>query len=160
MASVIQLEEIRSERLVLVPIPGEQARSFLGGDLSSVTPGEGWPHADTFDGLRIAVEHGRPAGWLVTSEGCVIGDCGTHGLADPAGSVEIGYGLAAPWRGHGYGSELVAAMSSWLLEQAAVTSVVAATSPDNAASRRILEKNGFTVVGVRDEGLVVYQRDR
>ena len=62
---------------------------------------------------------------------------------DAAGSVEIGYGLAAPSRGQGYGSEAVAAVTEWLLSQPEVRQVQAHTLTSNAPSRRVLEKAGF-----------------
>lgn len=49
----------------------------------------------------MAVDRGHPPGWMVTLEHSVIGDCGIHGFADSAGVIEIGYGLAAAYRGHG-----------------------------------------------------------
>jgi len=76
------------------------------------------------------------------------GDIGTHGPVDEAGSVEIGYGLAAPSRGQGYGSEAVAAVTGWLLSQPGVRQVRAHTLTSNAPSRRVLEKAGFTHLGL------------
>ena len=130
-------EPIETERLRLVPIRREQAEAILRGDLSSVRAGEGWPHADTLDGLRLA------PGWLVEADGVVIGDCGTHGPPDADGRVEIGYGLAAPYRGRGYGTELVTALAQWLLRQEGVSCVVAETEAGNVPSRRALERSGF-----------------
>ena len=112
----------------------------------------------TADGLAMPVKTGHPPGWLVTADGAVIGDCGTHGPVDEAGSVEIGYGLAAPSCGQGYGSEAVAAVTEWLLSQPGVRQVRAHTLTSNAPSRRVLEKAGFTYVGL-DEGEALYQRD-
>ena len=141
----------------------ETARAILAGDLSGLTAAglaaaDGWPHEDTADGLAGAVKDGFPPGWLITVSRTVIGDCGTHGPVDAAGSVEIGYGLAAPSRGQGYGSEAVAAVTEWLLSQPGVRQVRAHTLTSNAPSRRVLEKAGFTYVGL-DEGEALYQRD-
>ena len=138
------------------------ARAILAGDLSALTTAgltaaDGWPHEDTADGLAMAGKAGYPPGWLVTAGGAVIGDCGTHGPVDEAGRVEIGYGLAAPSRGQGYGSEAVAAVTEWLLSQPGVRQVRAHTLTSNAPSRRVLEKAGFTYVGL-DEGEALYQR--
>src|SRR2546430_10743610 len=65
----------------------------------------------------MAGKGGYPPGWLITADGAVIGDIGTHGPVDEAGRVEIGYGLAAPSRGQGYGSEAVGAVTQWPLSQ-------------------------------------------
>lgn len=130
-------------RLVLVPVSSELAQAIIAGDLSAVRAADGWPHQGTLDGLRMALARGHAPGWLVTAGGVVIGDCGVHGEPDEQGEVEIGYGLAAPYRGIGYGTELVIAISEWLLEQSAVAQVCAHTAIDNWASRRALERAGF-----------------
>ncbi|MHB1931224.1 MAG: GNAT family N-acetyltransferase, partial [Acidimicrobiales bacterium] len=85
----------------------------------------------------MALEHDEPPGWMITLKGKVIGDCGTKGRADAAGMVEIGYGLAVPFRGQGYGTEAVGAMAEWLLGQSGTVTVRACTLAENAASRRV-----------------------
>src|SRR4051812_30087163 len=109
------------------------------------------------DGLRMAVRDGRDAGWLVLLDGVVIGDCGTHGPPDADGCVEIGYGLAAPYRGRGHGSDLVRLLTRLLLERADVRRVAAKVEPANVPSRRALERSGFTVAG-RDGERILYTR--
>ena len=131
-------------------------RAVLAGDLSGLEVGEGWPHADTLDALAMGVGGGHALLWFVVLDGAVIGDCGTHGDPDEAGDVELGYGLAAPYRGRGYGSEVAAALSRWLLEQPGVRRVVACdVLEDNLASRRVLVRAGFELDGVGD-GCVSY----
>jgi len=125
----LRLAPLRTARLRLEPLSAEMARAILAGDLSG----------------------------LVTVGGTVIGDIGTHGPVDEAGGVEIGYGLAAPSRGQGYGSEAVAAVTEWLLSQPGVRQVRAHTLTSNAPSRRVLEKAEFAYVGL-EEGEALYQR--
>jgi RimJ/RimL family protein N-acetyltransferase len=158
----LRLAPLRTARLLLVPLTAETARATVAGDLSWLTAAglaaaDGWPHDDTADGLAMAGKGGYPPGWLVTVGGEVIGDIGTHGPVDEAGRVEIGYGLAAPSRGQGYGSEAVAAVTDWLLSQPGVRQVRAHTLTSNAPSRRVLEMAGFAYVGL-DEGEALYQR--
>jgi len=146
--------ELRSERLVLVRQTREAVLALLSGEDCGLLLAEGYPHADTLDGLRLGVEHGGPeaAGWFVTlaEDGRVIGDCGTHGWVDDEGRVEIGYGLAAPWRGRGYGTEAVTALVDWVAAQPAVRVVEASVEVGNETSRRLLERLGFTLTGERD----------
>jgi ribosomal-protein-alanine N-acetyltransferase len=63
------------------------------------------------------------------------------------GIVEISYGISAAFRNRGYASEAV----QWLLKLATdsgrVSMVIAHTVPSNEASKRVLEKCGFTRVG-------------
>ena len=158
----LRLAPLRTARLRLEPMTADTARAILAGDLSvlaaaGMAAAEQWPHEDTADGLAMAVKGGYPPGWLITVGGTVIGDCGIHGPVDEAGSVEIGYGLAAPSRGQGYGSEAVAVLTEWLLSQPGVRQVRAHTLTDNAPSRRVLEKAGFRYLGL-DEGEALYQR--
>jgi RimJ/RimL family protein N-acetyltransferase len=158
----LRLAPLQTARLRLEPLTAETARAILAGDLSGLTAAglaaaDGWPHDDTADGLAMAGKGGYPPGWLITTGGAVIGDCGTHGPVDEAGRVEIGYGLAAPSRGQGYGSEAVAAVTDWLLSQPGVRQVRAHTLTSNAPSRRVLEKANFRYVGL-DEGEALYQK--
>lgn len=143
-----------SERLVLVPQTPAAAAALLDGRDCGLPLAEGYPHADTFDVLRMYVEHGGPqdGGWFVTlvEDGRVIGDCGTHGWVDEAGRVEIGYGLAAPFRGRGYGTETVGALVGWVSAQPAVRTVTASVEVGNEPSRRLLERLGFAHTGEQD----------
>ncbi len=145
--SLYSREVIETPRLVLVPISPELAEAILGGDLTGVRAAEGWPHANTLDPFRAAVKRNvELPGWLVTLDDVVIGDCHTHGAADAEGDIEIGYGLAAPYRGRGYGTELVEAFSQWLFGQPGVRRVVARhVTAGNSASRRLLERAGFVL---------------
>ncbi|MDA8102786.1 MAG: GNAT family N-acetyltransferase [Nitrospiraceae bacterium] len=154
VSSFVQLS---TPNLTLLPFDAQTARAVVNGDLSSLSPAEGWPHEDTVDGLSGAVKYGWPAGWMVMLEGKIIGDCGTHGPANSDGVIEIGYGLAAPFRGRGFGTELVGAASQWLLGQPDVRAVIATTLVANVASRRVLEKNAFVLSGFDDEGQAVYR---
>ncbi len=98
--------------------------------------------------------------WLVLLGEVVIGDCGTVGGLDDAGAIEIGYGLAAEHRGRGYGNEVVAALSGWLVAQPQVERVVAReVLADNVASRRALENAGF-LLEREEHGLTWYALHR
>ena len=117
-------ERIPAGHLVLEPVGVQRARNILAGDLSGLTLGERWPHPGTLDGLRMVAEcqaglvpDSQPQAWLVLLDGVVIGECGTSGQANEAGDIEIGYGLAEPYRGRGFGAEMLAALSRWLVAQ-------------------------------------------
>jgi len=80
----------------------------------------------------------------------IIGDLCFKGLKED-GSVEIGYGVKPAFEGYGYTTEAVAALIHWAAEQPGVTCVEAETEPDNYASQRVLEKNGFVPNGIQGE---------
>jgi RimJ/RimL family protein N-acetyltransferase len=146
-------EPIATARLVLVPMTPEVVTEMLAGDVSGIRAAEGYPHEDTLVPMRTAAKYGVDLpGWFVTLDGLVIGDCHTHGSADEAGDIEIGYGLAEPYRGRGLGSELVKAFSQWLLRQEGNRRVVARHVPvDNVPSRRALESAGFVLEDADEE---------
>jgi len=149
----VQRERIETPRLALVPVPPETAEAILAGDFSGVRAAEGWPREDTVVPFRTAAKYGveLPA-WLVMLDDLVIGDCHTHGPADEAGDIEIGYGLAEPYRGRGYGSELVKGLSQLLLGRPGIRRVVARHVPiDNVPSRRSLERAGFVLERADEE---------
>ena len=124
---------LRTARLSLGPVTATLAHAILAGDLSGLSAAPGWPHEHTTAGLAHAARP-PPAG-LAHGRREVICDCGSHGPADERGYVEIGYGLAAPYRGRGFGSEAVTAMTAWLLTQPDIARVRACTAAGNMASR-------------------------
>lgn len=158
-----RLERLETARLRLEPISADTARAIVSDDLSGLScdaglrPGEGWPHEGTRRGMAMAIKLGHPPGWLIVADGVIIGDCGVHAEVDEAGRVEIGYGLAAPYQGLGYGTEAVRAITEWLLRLPEVREVRAETLARNAASRRVLEKTGFRTVGGSGDH-VLYRR--
>ena len=128
---------------------------MLAGDLSAVIAGGGWPHQDSADALGL-MERGGGQAWLVMAGDVVIGDCGLNAAVDTAGEVEIGFGLAEPFRGKGYGRELVRGLCGWLLAQSGIATVAVRGVPEgNSASRRTLEGCGFGVEHTH-EGVVDY----
>lgn len=145
----------------LVPCPVSLARAVVVGSPSGLTAGRGWPHADTADALRPYAEHGSddvPGPFLIEVDGMVVGDCGWYGPPGADGEVEIGYGLAAPFRGQGIGTEAVRLLLDWLRTQPGVRRVVAETDAANTPSRRLLERLGFTLAETR-ETTVRYARE-
>ena len=68
--------------------------------------------------------------------------------------VSVGY-MTAPWaRGRGLMTEAVRLLTEWALERGAAR-VELCVHPDNAASRRVVEKAGYTNEGIRRNGEVL-----
>lgn len=146
--------ELVGPGLTLVPVRPGSREALLAGDLVGRTAGPGWPHEDTTHALDFADQGGWT--WLIVDDaGRVVGELGTK--APPSnGTVEIGYGLAAPSRGHGLGTRAVARLLDWLTAEPGIDLVTAYVAVGNLPSRRLLERLGFTDAGVVD-GEVRYE---
>jgi RimJ/RimL family protein N-acetyltransferase len=58
--------------------------------------------------------------------------------------VEVGYRVAAPWWGRGIATEMASALVGVARDRLGLEEIVAFTLPFNLASRRVMEKVGFT----------------
>jgi len=57
---------------------------------------------------------------------------------------EVGYRVAAAWWGRGIATEMASALVGVARDRLGLAELVAFTLPDNLASRRVMEKVGFT----------------
>lgn len=130
---------------MLTPLRRGPARALADGDFSGVTAGSGWPtDATLITAGRAAADPGALT-WLISRDGLVIGECGIKHALGADGTAEIGYGLAAPWRADGYGSEAIGALLKRLDDLTGCRRVVAEVHETNIASRRLLERLGFSI---------------
>jgi GNAT superfamily N-acetyltransferase len=149
-------ELIRGDGLTLVPVPAGASLDALDELTGGRAAGRGWPHADTAAGLSFLGSGGWT--WLIVdADAQVVGECGTK-TPPWAGTVEIGYGLAAPSRGRGLGGRAVQALTRWLGARPDVERVIAHVAEDNVASRRLLERLDFEIDRV-EGGEVIYVRN-
>jgi [ribosomal protein S5]-alanine N-acetyltransferase len=58
--------------------------------------------------------------------------------------VEVGYRVAAAWWGRGIATEMASAVVGVARDRLRLPEIVAFTLPENLASRRVMEKVGFT----------------
>ena len=71
---------------------------------------------------------------------------------------EIGYGITEENQGKGYATEAVEAVLDWALNQSGIRQVEAETEWENRKSQRVLEKCGFSPLGIiGDEGPRFYR---
>ncbi|GAA4448057.1 GNAT family N-acetyltransferase [Nibrella saemangeumensis] len=73
-----------------------------------------------------------------------VGDFCFKGEPNPAGEIEIGYGIDTAFQNRGYITEAIGAAVKWAAAQPAVQFVTAETEKDNLPSMRVLEKCGFS----------------
>ena len=105
--------------------------------------------------LQESLDHRDAWEWYATwaielKAGTHIGDLCFKGLNED-GSVEIGYGIIEENQGKGYATEAVEAAVAWALDQPGVHQVEAETEQDNKKSQRVLEKCGFSPMGIIGE---------
>ena len=157
---------LRTERLQILPLTLEQFTLLLTdngclqrslGLRPSGTSLDEYTH-EAMSGLRQEAEsHPENSFWYTywmiihTADSVSIGGLCFMGEPDASGIVEIGYGIDAPFRNHGYMTEALSAVCIWAKEQTDVHAVTAVCEKDNTASARVLEKCGFCVCGTVGE---------
>lgn len=124
---------------------------------------DAWPSAD-FRSLLEAILpewelYGGDDGWtwLIVAEGQVVGEVGAKGGPDPAGAIEIGYGLIPAARGRGWMTEAVEQFVALAFARG-VRRVLAETAPENTASHSVLRRTGFSRCGTSATGYLWERR--
>jgi len=72
----------------------------------------------------------------------------------------LGYGTLKPFEGQGFASEAAAALAAWASTQPGVRRVIATTFERHVASRRVLDRAGFVVVGPSASDATAPESDR
>ncbi len=99
----------------------------------------------------------NPGSAIVVGHAGFHGQPGVNGGATP-GALELGYTVFERWRGQGLAREACGALLRWARAEHGVTHFYGSTSPDNAASRRVLARLGFKQTGEQgdeEDGLVL-----
>jgi RimJ/RimL family protein N-acetyltransferase len=95
---------------------------------------------------------------VVSGEDAPVGLAGFHGPPDEAGMVEVGYRIDPRQRGKGYARQALETLLAVARAHPDVQVVRATISPDNDASRSLVEGYGFEEVGERwddEDGLEI-----
>jgi RimJ/RimL family protein N-acetyltransferase len=79
--------------------------------------------------------------------------------SDGSTVVRIGYSLEQVFQGQGLGTELVAGLVDWATNDQQVTKLVGMVEADNAASIKVLEKNGFRRDTPAPPGMICFERE-
>lgn len=99
--------------------------------------------------------------------GELIGDTGVNEVEGKPGEVEIGYGICKSHSGKGYATELLKAMTEFVIETFGMKILYGRVMKGNNASVRVLEKNGYQFVteefGAEDDpygnGMLIYKKE-
>jgi RimJ/RimL family protein N-acetyltransferase len=151
------MRPLERRRLELVPKTPAEVRA----QLARMTPEErAQVSVEWLAQARVATE---PDPWVLgftireRQSGSAIGTCGFKGRPDAQGTVEIAYGIDAPYQGRGFATEAATAMTAYAFQHADVRLVRAHTFAEGNASARVLSKCGFRSAGQvadPDDGLV------
>lgn len=144
------MKELKTKRLIIVPLSNEQLSDKMKNEQDEHMRKA---YAEMLIGCT---EHPKERLWytdwqLYLRGGPPVGSLGFKGPPQN-GEVEIGYGIDEAYRNKGYSTEAVKAAMNWALSRDEVYFVMAETEPDNAASRQVLEKLGFSPCGLGEEG--------
>ena len=88
--------------------------------------------------LRVAV---------LKQSSTIIASAGFHNAPDPAGMIEIGFGVDNAYQNLGYGQEILHGMWSWVVNDPQVKTLRYTVSPDNLVSLNIIKKLNFNLIG-------------
>ena len=96
----------------------------------------------------------------------LIGDAGISEVEGKPDEAEIGYCIGQKYRGRGYATELLGAISGFVASRFGVRAICGRVVHGNGASARVLEKNGYRFVteefGAEDDpygnGMLVYRK--
>ena len=93
--------------------------------------------------------------WLFSNaDGILVGHAGLFPSPQNADAIEIGYTVKPAFWGRGYATEMARAVVDVAFADLTLDAVVANAMPENNASRRVLQRIGFSLVGetlYRDE---------
>ncbi len=147
---------VATARLLLRPLTREEAEAVLSGEAVGRSWAPGYPAPGDREVARALLEH-PPQTYLEAVLGIrqivlrasreVIGGIGFFSGPEGPERVEVGYGVAAPFRGRGLATEALLAMLDLARGRPEVRLVTARVEPGNEASIRVLEKAGFRRVG-------------
>lgn len=163
----------------------DEVRRLVGAELPSAWPGRALVErafSASIEAIRKDPEHrlwgdrllitrasdehgdGRAARYTAEAPRRLVGSVVFHGSPRDGGVVEVGYGVEDASQGQGYATEATAAQVDWALEQPGVRRIEATTPPWHSASVRVLEKAGFSRVGLEEHPflgeILKFARDR
>jgi RimJ/RimL family protein N-acetyltransferase len=153
-----RLHERHLDDLVALHLDPEVSR-YLGGTRSAETT-----KAYLAANLAHWDRHGFGLWAWRTLDGVFVGRAGIRPLAvEGAPEIEVAYALTRNAWGRGYASEMTQALVEHALERLALPSLVGVVMIEHVASRRVLEKAGFTLEGTvvhAGEPHLLYRRTR
>ena len=161
----MHLENIYTDRLVLIPYTKKIATGILGGNYQElfnlgISFDEGWPDAIELETVPKILKNlelvNKPTGFeswmIVVKQGMkIIGSTGFKGVPNDEGSIDIGYGIISQAQKKGYAIEAVTALAKWAFSKPEVKMITARCVLNNMNSARLLGKMKFIEISRDDE---------
>ena len=100
--------------------------------------------ADWWLGM-VAENEGKEGAWrAIVVDGQIVGSISVERMADEQRNVgSIGYMILTPFWSQGIGTEAVRQICKIAFQELALEQIIGQVFPENVASARVLEKNGF-----------------
>jgi len=157
---------VRVRRLV----PEDADRMLIGLGDPQLLRDAGFPRLEhTLETVRESIERKRPAQLRIgdvaelaiadAKTDVFLGSVILHGFRWWASQAEIGYWVLPEERGKGLAARAATLLAQWAIEELGLSRVEASVPVDNEASRKSIERAGFTREGVA-RGVFDNQRDR
>lgn len=143
--------EIKTERLKIVPMTEDEMLAIIQ-QYQSTDPEMGTAYQEMLDHcIQYPEQYLWYTAWKIClrDSGARVGDADFKGFNH--GYPEIGYGIDAEYRKHGYATEAVRGLCGWAFQIPKVEAVEAETDADNVKSQNVLTKNGFVKTGEMGE---------
>ena len=146
----------------LVQLSGPVLRALADGDLAAANLSAPVPLGAYFVSpewrstwrlrARQVQDDPRSVVWITraivdSARGVAVGCAGFHGPPDAEGMIEVGYAVDPAFRRNGYARAALVALLEWAKDDASIRTVRATISPDNLASRALVNQYGFVEVG-------------
>ena len=111
--------------------------------------------ADWWLGM-VAENEGKEGVWrAIVVDGQIVGSISVESLADENYAVgAIGYMILTPFWSRGIGTEAVRQICGIAFRELALERIIGEVFPENLASARVLEKNGFQLERTKIGGVV------
>lgn len=123
----------------------------------------GWNPYSTLESTIGFLEHALAAegeySWVIEDGDVPVGTIGAYDFDAEAKTIEIGCSIFEKYWGKGYASEAICLACECLTGQAGIKTVKAWSHPENAASIKAMEKNGFAQVGAEGDQ-IFFERPR
>ena len=136
-----------SDREALMALCNAVDRTFLSDRLPYP-----YTEADAYLWLEMVAENdGKEGVWrAIVADGKIVGSISVERMAEEqrnAGS--IGYMILTPFWSQGIGTEAVRQICGIAFQELALERIIGEVFPENLASARVLEKNGFRLEGTK-----------